>query len=642
MRKNALIFIIVVALFSAALYFITQNKYLERATEKSGELIFGARVEIDAMHFSLFDLQCGWDRLQIANKDKPMTNLIETGEANFKLEFTPLFWRKVIITEMRIENVQSGTARQSSGSLPRNKAAKAKKSGVFAKTQNALKEEMHALPALEFAELTRKLNIDSLIQIDKLQSVAGYSLLAQEVDSSSEFFSAKLKNQNYTERINALKKKIDALNIDKNMDILKIQKTLADLGAITKEVDKLQNDIQADKSSAQGSFKSVTEKYDNLKKQVQADISKAKNLARLKELDTRDVGLLLFGAPLIEKIENLLHYLNLARRYFPAAAILLESEKEPEPERFAGQDIYFPFHHKFPDFLIRKILLTGSTGKENSNAYNVSGKIFGLTNQPAVFGEPTKAELEIQKSAGNGYKIRSVLDHVSEIAKDSVWIDAQDFRLGSVKLKENKNLPTELVAEKGDLNFTGFLRDEQMNLNLKVHAEPVQFKYAQSDDNRISKTIREVLDGVRVVEISAQLKTENDDRVLKLSSNIDNVLSQRLKNILDKNVTKARQDVENRVQQEVAANREKADAALAGFKSKVDEEMAVLENRIKAETDKLAAKKKELEVKLAEETGKVQSAAEKEKKKLENEAKKKLDGLFNKNKKDDKKPENDG
>ena len=95
MRKNALIFLLVILILGGVVYYFTQDRYLERAVEKTGELIFDAKVEIDNFNFSLLNLQCGWKKLQIANKNKPMTNLIETGVATFKLEFTPLFWGRL-------------------------------------------------------------------------------------------------------------------------------------------------------------------------------------------------------------------------------------------------------------------------------------------------------------------------------------------------------------------------------------------------------------------------------------------------------------------------------------------------------------------------------------------------------------------
>ncbi|KAA3659299.1 MAG: TIGR03545 family protein, partial [Calditrichaeota bacterium] len=426
MRKNALIFLVIIIVLGGVLYYFTQDKYLERVAEKSGELVFGAKVEIDAFHFSFLNLQCGWDRLQVANKNKPMTNLVETGSANFKVEFTPLFWGRVIVNEMRVENARTGTARETDGSLPVEITEGEEESGVFAETRAAAEEQIRSLPALDFSGLAQKLNIDSLIHLDKLSTVAGYNALSHEADSTKDVWSNAIKNQNYSTRINDLKKKIDALQIDKNIDIVKAQQLLKQLNEIKKEVDVLKNDLQKQKSELTDAVQSIDTAFDKLQSQMKADIERAKKLARLKELDTRDIGLLLFGSPLIERLESVLDYINMARRYAPAASILLDSEKEPAPERFAGQDIYFPFHHNYPKFLVRKVILSSGTGKDSTSGYNVSGTLSGLTNEPAVYGLPTTADLTVEKNTGNSYSLRAVFDHVTETAKDSIWLQANN------------------------------------------------------------------------------------------------------------------------------------------------------------------------------------------------------------------------
>ncbi|MCA9735169.1 MAG: TIGR03545 family protein [Deferribacteres bacterium] len=630
MRKNALIFLLVILILGGVVYYFTQDRYLERAVEKTGELIFDAKVEIDNFNFSLLNLQCGWKKLQIANKNKPMTNLIETGVATFKLEFTPLFWGRFIIDEMKLQNVRSGTARKTDGSLPHEPTEAEEEPGVFAETRQAAAEQIRSLPALDFSSLGQKLNIDSLIHLDKLSTVAGYNVLAKDADSTKDYWSNAIKNQDYGRRLNELKKKIEALQFDKNIDLIKAQQLLQQVNAIKKDSDALKAELQDQKTNLTSAMKSIDDAYSDLQNQLKADIERAKKLARLKELDTRDIGLLLFGAPLVEKLESVLHYINLARRYAPAASILFDSEKEPGPERFAGQDIHFPFHHNFPQFLIREIELSGGTGHDSTAGYSLSGTVTGVTNEPAIFGHPTKAELMVEKSAGNSYQLRSVFDHVTETAKDSIWIQASNFKLGKIKLQERAQLPHEIIATKGNARFTGFFVGHAMQLDLKMQASPVKFNYTAAAEGRIASTIREVLDGIKDVDLEAIIKSKQGQQKLQMRSNIDEALSKQLKAILDKNLQKTRDELETRVREEVAKNRQKAEVAIAGFKHDAEQRLQTYEDQLNAEIKKLEEKKAELEAKIASETAKAKEAAEQEKKKLEKQAKDQLKGLFSK------------
>jgi uncharacterized protein (TIGR03545 family) len=88
------------------LIYFTQDRYLERAIESAGEAVIGAKVEVDNFDFSFFGLKCSWDHLQVANPKHPWRNLIETGKASFAVEGRPLFWGRIIIDEMVLEEAR--------------------------------------------------------------------------------------------------------------------------------------------------------------------------------------------------------------------------------------------------------------------------------------------------------------------------------------------------------------------------------------------------------------------------------------------------------------------------------------------------------------------------------------------------------
>jgi len=119
MRKKGIIYLVVIALIIAAIAFFTRDRYLERGLELAIQAVAGAKVEIDNFHFSLFKTAGSWNRIQIADKNNPWRNIIETGRASFDMEARALFWRRIIIQEMMLENVRNGTARKTDGSLPK-------------------------------------------------------------------------------------------------------------------------------------------------------------------------------------------------------------------------------------------------------------------------------------------------------------------------------------------------------------------------------------------------------------------------------------------------------------------------------------------------------------------------------------------
>ena len=119
MRWKGIIFLVAIIFLAFLLSWIFSNKIVENELENLGTTIVGARVEIDDLDFSLSDLYIRWSKLQVTDPDNTMKNLLETGQTDFDLELIPLFSGKVIIENIQISDVQSGTDRETDGAIGR-------------------------------------------------------------------------------------------------------------------------------------------------------------------------------------------------------------------------------------------------------------------------------------------------------------------------------------------------------------------------------------------------------------------------------------------------------------------------------------------------------------------------------------------
>ena len=144
MRKKGIIALAVLTALIIVIAYLFRDSAIENMIEKMGQDIAGAKVEIDNFHFSLLKMECSWDRLQIADLNDTMFNLIETGKASFDLEVRPLFWKRVVIREIILEGLLSGTQRETDGSLPIKE--KAIKKGVASKAVGALERKRNRFP----------------------------------------------------------------------------------------------------------------------------------------------------------------------------------------------------------------------------------------------------------------------------------------------------------------------------------------------------------------------------------------------------------------------------------------------------------------------------------------------------------------
>jgi len=620
MRKKGIIILIVIIAIVAVIAYFARDRYFERGLEKGLQAIVGAKVEVDNFHFSLLKMECSWDRIQIANKNDPWRNLLETGNASFDLEARPLFWRRVIIKEMILEDVRNGTKRETDGSLPKKAQppVESEEPGMVEKAKIALEKQLGEVPIFDLSGLSKKLKIDSLVDVNNLAAVQAYDSLKVTTDSTFDYWKSQLDVKTYTTRVNELEKRIKSLQLEKIDDI----KDITALASLVKKLDDIRKETNALKKDVTEKHDALTQTFNDLQNQLKAaqtslqdDIKRAQALAKLKDLDVKDVSMLLFGSTVVQRTEQLLDYVALGRKYLPTVK-RMKGHKKEKPPRLKGQDIHFPFHYRYPRFLLRHAKLSAATAAgDTSRAYFIEGTLDGLTNQPSVYGKPTRFKIDLMKVSANKYQILGSLDHTTDQERDSLWLKADNFGLGKVSLKKSKYFPQAVSAKKGNISLTGFFIGDKIDLKLKLDASPVTFAYENEAADRISKIVREVLSGLTQLKLNAKLTGEASDYKLSLNSNVDNVLANQVTQTLEKNLREAQQQVENYVRTEVDKKRKEVEAIINENRQKVYAEIDKTKQKVQQLTDEVDKQKNQLEEK---------------KKELEDKAKKKILNIFKK------------
>jgi uncharacterized protein (TIGR03545 family) len=634
MRKSALILLGVIIIIAILLAYFVRDPLFENALESGLEMVAGAKVEIDGFHFNIWGLNSSWNRLQIADKADPWKNIIETGHASFDIEVRPLFWKKFIIHEMRLENVRSGTARTSDGSLPPEPPDTTAETSFIDNASASLQEQLGDLPILDLGALGKKLKVDSLINIKNLLTVQKYESLKVYTDSSLQYWESQLKPATYQARLQKLETEFKALNLnlDQVKDVATLTITLNKLNEMYKEVMSLKKDIEEKYTGATNLVNNLQTQLTSLKGAIKDDITKAQELAKLKDMDVRDISLLLFGQSLVGRVNEVLGYVKLGRKYLPTAQKIFVSEKEPAPPRFKGQDIHFPFHYRYPRFLLRLARLSGANAAgDTARAYFFDGEIRGLTNQPRVFAQPTQFTLDLARDLGNKYHLAGSLDHTSEIAYDTLWASTRDFGLGKINLKSSRYFPQAIQANKGDISFTGYFMDDRIALNLDLAASPVNFIFAENQNlGTIAKIIQNLIIAITDIKLNAQFNGVSPKYQLKLNSNIDDILTQKVSSLLKENIAKARLQIEQFVQTEIDKRRQPLETKFNNFQQSLMAEMEKVRTAMLSRYQEIEAKKKEVEAKIEAEKNKTQKKIDAESKKLQDKAKDKLKNMLKK------------
>jgi uncharacterized protein (TIGR03545 family) len=325
---------------------------------------------------------------------------------------------------------------------------------------------------------------------------------------------------------------------------------------------------------------------------------------------------MLFGNPFSGRFTEVMRYVDFGREYLPTAKMLMSVNKVEAPPRFKGQDITFPRNFAYPQFLLRHALISGATMANQSEALQLKGEMWGITNEPPVYGKPTILDLQVFKDASNAYQVRGVLDHTTEIAKDTLYLRAANFRLGQVDLKQQKSfLPVHLVADRGDVNAMFALSGKNVHGRVDMTIDKVEFQFADAASDRLAEAVRGIFRAFEQLRLQAEVQGPANALKLRLSSNLDEILASRLRDLLKEQLDRAQQEIRQRIEQEAAKRRQQVESLLAEkqklvmaelnqYQATVEEQLAVVEN-----------KKEEIEQRIKEEQERATGEAKKKLKK---------------------------
>jgi uncharacterized protein (TIGR03545 family) len=230
--------VILAVFFGATIIFnlLFKDMLLERGAEKQLQRLFAAKVDLVNPHLSLFGGTIAFERLVVADKDKPMENLFELGPSVFSIDIYQLLGKKVVIHKAEGQDIAFGTKRSSSGLLEpeddeglENEEKETKSAG---KAEEALtvageiglqsaeqlfetyKEQLNSPELISATNERLQTSIDRwnerIAQIDErveeVEEAAGNVL-----DKDPRNFSTVEEARNYIETLNAQKKKIEEM-----------------------------------------------------------------------------------------------------------------------------------------------------------------------------------------------------------------------------------------------------------------------------------------------------------------------------------------------------------------------------------------------------------------------------------------------
>jgi len=589
-RWKGLVIFVVLAVAVLLIGSIFTDQWLEHRIEKTASRLNGARVEIDRLDFTLFRLDVRWDRLQVTDSDHTMQNLLETGESRFHLRFRPLLGRRVQIEELQIEGLRSGTPRDTDGKLPARKEVE-REPGFLAQTIRGFRDNVQQKAELRLDSDKGKLNADSLLRMLEIQSVDKIDSLRQQYTRRYDDWQARLTAFNPEKDLGELKNRVESIQPREIKDLQKLQETLTTAQQIRSDVGRLQTEVTTLSEKLRKDLRDTQAGLEMVDDWIQADYRRAVAKAQIPEISAQNIGKILFGPKVMEKLNRILGTIEKVRYY----SAKLQSQKPPKekPERLRGQDIHFAGAQAQPKFWIRRLRLAGET----ADRLEYGGTITDLSSQPRLIGHPIAIDIAGSGPNAAALQLRGKLDYTAENPRENLELSYSGFSLEDVQLSESKLLPNRLSKGVGELQSTLALTRNTLEADIRFEGRSLAFAMPQSesDSDEIQKIIQRMLKRTDAVDMDVNLHVTDDRSSLRFQSSLDQQLVAELKAVVGEEIQALRAQIEKKVNDEVTGKQQEFESWAKAQEQNLRNELESYEQQVNDALQEVEDKRSEIE-----------------------------------------------
>ncbi|GAB4377677.1 MAG: hypothetical protein Kow0042_25780 [Calditrichia bacterium] len=618
MRKKGILFLLILFILIVGITLIFTDRFLENQMESLGSSAVGAKVEFDGVDFSLTTLHMKWDRLQVTDPKDTWRNLFETGRVDFDLELIPLFSKKFIIENIRIDSLRFNSKRETDGKLPRKPVSERKPPKIVQLLQKELEKESRQMPVFNLNQYTRKINIDSLWKLVDLKVPRRIDSLKNNYAEKYQTWEKRTAELPDEQDFTRLQNQIQNLKIDQIKSIEEFQSAYQTVNQVYKEADSLLKMVKTTKSDLQTDLKQVDASRKIIPQWINQDYQRALSLAKLPEISVQNAAKVLFGQQIIDKINAVSGYIGTARYY--ATKFSGGKPEKASPPRSKGQDIHFGSRKNLPNFWMKDFSLIVRV----MNNLNIGGTIHDIVSNQNVIGKPTTIEISGVRRDGAALQLSGILDYRGDPKKEQIDLAISEMPLAGVKLTNFALLPYKIKEGRATINSRIVFEGNSLVSETRFESGNVRFDFSDAPTNmnkRLVDISRSIAQSIHTITFRAGMELRENRFKFNMSSNLDKLIADKIKEILSGEVSKARQELENRVRKEAEKYQQELQQFISekegALRARIDE----VERRVEEQKAQIETRKKEIE-------NRIEAEKKKLKEKVEEEAKKKLKDLF--------------
>ncbi len=581
--KLALILIFLIGIIVFNIVFL--DKLIEREIERNLEMVFEAKADIRGLDLQILEGRLRFKSLEVANSRKPFRNLFELGEVDLHFDIEQLVRSKMVINNIKFQEIRWDTERKTSGALP----------GVRVAKEGEMGEEEQKTFVGTFLEDAGKVvsdiikqekeNIKSPKLLEELPSK--YLNLKGEWEETIRAQKKELENlPKLVEPVKAIKleniktadEALSAYNmVDETYKAIKLTET-----NLIKSYDKLKTDL----NMANEDKKSVS-------KTISSDLAYLASFIKSPEKREEIASAIL--DPYIEKYVGVIHdKFKRWNYYFEKLKPMIKRKEGRELIlRAYGRDVTYP-SVAVPKFWLKNMDVSlGSIAERN--LYSV--KASDITSDQNIINNPTTFAIKRIKSSEE-VQWAGLIDKREDREKSAVF----DFKAKNIPFVLGEGIKVLKVSNaKGTYNLDGELSFDRSNrAGGSLHLQLSNLALDLSDkEDKIAANIKSVL-STNPVDIEVGYTVSDEGKyTLKIKSNLDKLIAGTINKLVTEWVNETKSKLDAELNNLIRAKLEEYQENYKGFIS-LEEDFKGNLLEVKTYTELVEKKKQELQKKINE------------------------------------------
>jgi len=584
-RKGAVKFaplIIISAIVAAIVIFfaVFANPLLGRAMEKGLEAVFEAKAEVRGFRLSLINFEIRINKITVANKNAPMTNLFDMGRTVISLKPQAVLRGKVYIEEISAAEIRFGTPRTKSGALP-------------ARPQKVKEEK----PKSDAPPLVDLKNFDAMAlfnqEYDKLNTPKLYDEAINTYNETSEKYQKQVEDsKKRIEELQTTTAPLLALDINNMRDIEIIRSTIQDINIAVTTVQAASNDVSTIVTGLERDINTARAMEANARNAITDDINYLKSFIDLGSGNAFATLEPFIREMLSDTAEEYLDYGIIALEVLEKLKAMADAQpKNEKPKKvkkvpFKGRTVTYPTA-RYPTFYLGRLssdfTLPETTWNWSFDLRNVSSNPDFIYHNPssAVANGPVLLNLGMTEDGGR-------------LQRKVAFSGGADFRSNADELFNaeltGNNFPLSVGDILGNIGINGFSGETDFALNMS------QTKGAISGGGNVFISQARVIDpkgtiaeavGIAVEEAGVvDLGIQYTDSSLNITTNLADLIAQAVRRIAEVYAKRAMDEMEAVFRQKIDEyigdrfeSKEQVDALLniaKGDKAVIDQTISAL------------------------------------------------------------------